>query len=94
MHLLCLKSWPWGPTFDSLTPLDSAQGPTLMHLINLKVLALGGGDFRFIRSIRFGPGSESNGDHESKVLALGPTLEPVASLYALYSEDPEGPGGA
>ena len=93
MHPSNLKSWPWGPTFDSLDPLDSDQGPTRMHLINLKVLALGGG-LRFIRSIRFEPGSESHGCNESKVLALGPTLESLAPIYAFDSEAPEGPGGA
>ena len=65
-----------------------------MHLINLKVLASEGGDFRFIRSISCGPGSESNASNESKVLALGPTLESLASVYAFDSEAPEVPGGA
>ena len=82
MALINIKSWPWGPTFDSLDPLDSDQGPTRMHLINLKVLASEGGDFRCIRSIRCGPGSESNESNESKVLALGPTFEPFASVDA------------
>ena len=95
MHLLFLKSWPWGPTFDSSDPLDSDQGPIRMHRINLKSPGLGGGDFRFIRSISCGPGSESNESNESKVLALGPTLESFASVYAFdSSEAPEGPGGA
>ena len=89
-----IKSWPWGPTFDSSDPLDSDQGPTRMHRINLKSPGLGGGDFRFIRSIRCGPGSESNESNESKVLALGPTLESFASVYAFDSEVPEEPGGA
>ena len=65
-----------------------------MHLINLKVLASEGGDFRFIKSIRCGPGSESNESHDSKVLALGPTLESLAPVYAFDAEAPEGPGGA
>ena len=94
MHLVNLKSWPWGQTIGSLDPLDSDQGPTRMHLINLKVLASEGGNFQFIRSIRCGPGSESNESNESKVLALGPTLESLAPVYAFDSEDPEGPGGA
>ena len=95
MHLLFLKSWPWGPAFDSLDPSDSDQGPTRMHLINLKSPGLGGGGgFRCIRSIRCGPGSESNESNKSKVLALGPTLESLAPVYAFDSEAPEGPGGA
>ena len=64
-----------------------------MHLINLKVLALRG-DFRCIRSIRFRPGSESDEFYESKIMALGPILESLTSVYAFDSEAPEGPGGA
>ena len=85
-----IKSWPWGPTFDSSDPLDSDQGRIRMHRINLKSPGLGGGDFRFIRSIRCGPGSESNESNEFKVLAWGPTLESLASVYAFDAEAPEG----
>ena len=51
-----------GPTLDSLNSFgafDSDQGPNRMHLIDLNSLALGP-YFRFIRSIRFGPWSDSN----------------------------------
>ena len=90
MHLTNLKSWPWGPTFDSLDPLDSDQGPTRMHLTNLKVMAFfeGEGDFRCIRTIRFGPGSESNASNESKVLALVPTSESLAAFTCMRFRGP------
>ena len=89
MHLLFLKSWPWGPTFGSLDPLDSDQGPTLMHLINLKVLAFEGPTFD-----SFGPLASGQGPNRMHLLNLrswpwGPTLEPFASLYVLDSEAPE-----
>ena len=92
MDLMHLKSpGLGGPTFDALDPLDSDQGPTRMHLINLKSPGLGGGgDFRFIRSISCGPGSESNESNEFKVLAWGPTLESLASVYAFDAEAPDG----
>ena len=55
----------FGPALDSLDSSDSDQGPNLMHLTNLKVLACGP-EFRCIRSIRFGLGSDSNASNESK----------------------------
>ena len=60
-----------------------------------QVLALGA-DFRFMRCISFGPGADADESTESKVLALGPTLDSLDSLDAfdaLDAEAPEGPGG-
>ena len=91
MHLTNLQSWPWGLTFDSFAPLDSDQGPALMQRINLKVLASVGGDFRFIRSIRFGPGSASNESDASQVLALGAYFVGIRFSLCIRFR---GPGGA
>ena len=55
-----------------------------------------GPDFRCIRFIRCGPGADSAESTESKVLALGPTLDSLDSLDAfdaLDAEAPEGRGG-
>ena len=67
----------------------------LMDLMHSQVLALGA-DFRFITCVRFGPGADSDESTESKVLALGPTLDSLDSLDsfdALDAEAPEGRGG-
>ena len=55
-----------------------------------------GADFRCIRCISCGPGADSDEFTESKVLALGPTLDSCDSLDsfdALDAEAPEGRGG-
>ena len=71
-----LKSWHGGPTFGHLNSLDSDEGPNRMHLINLKSGPWAptfdsGPDFRFIRSIRFGPGTDSNASNQSTSAGLG-----------------------
>ena len=58
-----------------------------------QVLALGA-DFRFMRCISFGPGADSDESTESKVLAVGPTLDALASFAALDALDAEAPEGA
>ena len=53
-----------------------------------------GADFRCIRCIGWGPAADPGESTDSKVLALGPTLNALAPLYgfdALDSEAPEGP---
>ena len=54
-----------GPTFDPLDPLDSDQGPTLMHLINLKVLAFEGPTFD-----AFGPFDSGQGPNRMHLMNL------------------------
>ena len=54
-----------GPTFDPLNSLASDQGPSRMPLINIKSWPWGP-DVRCIRSIRFGPGSDSTASNQSK----------------------------
>ena len=49
-----------------------------------------------MRCISFGPGADADESTESKVLALGPTLDSLDSLDSfdtLDAEAPEGPGG-
>ena len=52
--------------------------------------------FDSFRCIKLGPGADVDESTGSKVLAVGPTLDSLDSLYAfdaLDSEAPEGPGG-
>ena len=42
----------------------------------------------------FGPGADSDESTESKVLAVGPTLDALASFAALDALDAEAPEGA
>ena len=46
------------------------------------------------RCIRFGPGTGVDESTGSKVLALGPTLDSLDSLYAFDALDSEAPDGA
>ena len=49
-----------------------------------------------MRCIRLGPGADVDESTGSQVLALGPTLDSLDSLYAFDARDseaPEGPGG-
>ena len=90
MHLLFLKSWPWAPIFNSLDPFDSDQGPTLMLLINLKVLALEGATFD-----SFGPLNSGQGPNLMTVMHL--KSWPVADFKVIRFIKCirfRGPGGA
>ena len=65
----------------------------LMDLMHLKSPGLGA-HFRCITFISFGPGADSDGSTESKVLALGPTLDSSNSFDAFDALDAEAPEGA
>ena len=70
-----------------------------MHLINLNSYGLVLFLLRRRLVAAFGPLDSGQGpstieSNASNVLALGPTLESLASVYAFDAEASEGPGGA
>ena len=80
-----------GPIFNSLDPFDSDQGPTPMLLINLKVLAFGGG----ATFDSFGPLNSGQGPNLMTVMHL--KSWPVADFKVIRFIKCirfRGPGGA